>query len=238
MENLAGVTEKLNKTGQISCQAEEKRIGLTSYQLKWIAILTMVADHVGAILYPEYMVFRYIGRIAFPIFCFLLVEGFFHTHDVIQYMKRLAVFALVSEIPFDLAFHGKLLEFTYQNVFFTLFFGVFMMYRMQMAGSWIKKLVELLLIMWATVFLKTDYSYKGILLVLLFYITHEKRTLQLTGGALWNFLGNWKIQGWGAIAMLPIGLYNGEQGRKMKYFFYIFYPLHLLILYLVVEYVI
>ena len=86
--------------------------GLTSFQLKCIAVVTMVIDHIGAILYPGDLIFRYIGRIAFPIFCFLLVEGFFHTHDRIQYMIRLGIFAILSEIPYDLAFRDQTLEFT------------------------------------------------------------------------------------------------------------------------------
>ena len=107
------------------------KAGITSYQLKWIAIVTMVIDHMGAILYPTEMVFRYIGRISFPIFCFLLVEGFCHTHDIFGYMARLGAFALMSEIPYDLAFNGEVLEFTHQNVFFTLLLGVILMYVLE-----------------------------------------------------------------------------------------------------------
>ena len=223
------------------------RRGLTSYQLKWIAVITMVIDHTGAVLYPGELIFRYIGRIAFPIFCFLLVEGFLHTRDIRQYMLRLGLFAIVSEIPFDLAFNGQMLEFTHQNVYFTLFFGVLMMYVLSMGGTWPEKAVEILLIMWLTVFLKTDYSFKGILLILIYYkaragydYLYERyninHILGLSGGILWNFLWNWRIQRYGVAATIPIALYNGERGRKMKYFFYIFYPAHLLILYLIHRY--
>ena len=100
-------------------------MGINSFQLKWIAVITMIIDHTGAVLFPDDMVFRYIGRIAFPIFCFLLVEGFFHTRDVRKYMLRLGLFALISEIPYDLAFRDTVLEFEHQNVFFALLLGVF-----------------------------------------------------------------------------------------------------------------
>lgn len=132
------------------------KAGITSYQLKWIAIVTMVIDHMGAILYPTEMVFRYIGRISFPIFCFLLVEGFCHTHDIFGYMARLGAFALMSEIPYDLAFNGEVLEFTHQNVFFTLLLGVILMYVLEKGGEWPQKAVEVLLVMWMAVF----FSYR------------------------------------------------------------------------------
>ena len=105
-----------------------KKIGLNSFWLKMIAITTMLIDHVGAVLLPQYPILRIIGRIAFPIFCFLLVEGFMHTHDVIRYMTRIGLFALISEIPFDLLFYGRILDGTHQNVFFTLFIGLVMLY--------------------------------------------------------------------------------------------------------------
>ncbi len=145
-------------------------MGINSFQLKWIAVITMIIDHTGAVLFPDNMVFRYIGRIAFPIFCFLLVEGFFHTRDVRKYMLRLGLFALISEIPYDLAFRDTVLEFEHQNVFFALLLGVVM---------------------------------------------------------IWNG----SVQMYGAAATAFLIFYNGEKGASMKYFFYLFYPLHLLALY-------
>ena len=118
-------------------------MGLNSFQLKCIAVITMIIDHTGAVLFPGELVFRYIGRISFPIFCFLLVEGFFHTRDMRKYMLRLGVFAVLSEIPYDLAFRGTMLEFSHQNVFFSLLIGVMMMYALEKSSEWPIKMTEL-----------------------------------------------------------------------------------------------
>ena len=85
---------------------EEKQeiFGLNGFVLKCIAMVCMLIDHTGAVLFPQYRILRIIGRIAFPIYCFLLVEGAMHTRDIRKYELRLLGFALVSEIPFDLAF--------------------------------------------------------------------------------------------------------------------------------------
>lgn len=191
----------------------------------------MALDHTGAVLYPSQIWLRCLGRIAFPIFCFLIVEGFFHTHDVRRYMGRLGVFALISEIPYDLAFRGVPLEYAHQNVFFTLLIGIGMMILLERNREWPVKAVILLLAMWLAVLIRSDYNFRGILLIFVFYIFHESRWLAVTAGGLWNFLYQGVIQKYGVLSVLPLALYNGERGRKMKYFFYIFYPAHLLLLY-------
>ena len=203
---------------------------LDSFQLKCIAIVSMALDHTGAVLYPSQIWLRCLGRIAFPIFCFLIVEGFFHTHDVRRYMGRLGVFALISEIPYDLAFRGVPLEYAHQNVFFTLLIGIGMMILLERNREWPVKAVILLLAMWLAVLIRSDYNFRGVLLIFVFYIFHESRWLAVTAGGLWNFLYQGVIQKYGVLSVLPLALYNGERGRKMKYFFYIFYPAHLLIL--------
>lgn len=204
---------------------------LDSFQLKCIAIVSMALDHTGAVLYPSQIWLRCLGRIAFPIFCFLIVEGFFHTHDVRRYMGRLGVFALISEIPYDLAFRGVPLEYAHQNVFFTLLIGIGMMVLLERNREWLVKAVILLLAMWLAVLIRSDYNFRGVLLIFVFYIFHESRWLAVTAGGLWNFLYQGVIQKYGVLSVLPLALYNGERGRKMKYFFYIFYPAHLLLLY-------
>lgn len=204
---------------------------LDSFQLKCIAIVSMALDHTGAVLYPSQIWLRCLGRIAFPIFCFLIVEGFFHTHDVRRYMGRLGVFALISEIPYDLAFRGVPLEYDHQNVFFTLLIGIGMMVLLERNREWPVKAVILLLAMWLAVLIRSDYNFRGVLLIFVFYIFHESRWLAVTAGGFWNFLYQGVIQKYGVLSVLPLALYNGERGRKMKYFFYIFYPVHLLLLY-------
>ena len=204
---------------------------LDSFQLKCIAIVSMALDHTGAVLYPSQIWLRCLGRIAFPIFCFLIVKGFFHTHDVRRYMGRLGVFALISEIPYDLAFRGVPLEYAHQNVFFTLLIGIGMMVLLERNREWPVKAVILLLAMWLAVLIRSDYNFRGVLLIFVFYIFHESRWLAVTAGGFWNFLYQGVIQKYGVLSVLPLALYNGERGRKMKYFFYIFYPAHLLLLY-------
>ena len=204
---------------------------LDSFQLKCIAIVSMALDHTGAVLYPSQIWLRCLGRIAFPIFCFLIVEGFFHTHDVRRYMGRLGVFALISEIPYDLAFLGVPLEYAHQNVFFTLLIGIGMMVLLERNREWPVKAVILLLAMWLAVLIRSDYNFRGVLLIFVFYIFHESRWLAVTAGGFWNFLYQGVIQKYGVLSVLPLALYNRERGRKMKYFFYIFYPVHLLLLY-------
>ncbi len=204
---------------------------LDSFQLKCIAILTMFIDHMGAVFFPGELMFRYIGRIAFPIFAFLLVEGYFHTRDVRRYMLRLGLFAVISEIPYDLAFRETILEFEHQNVFFTLFIGVAMMYALEKSPQWQAKAAEVLLAMWAASLLCSDYRYKGSLLIAVYYFLRGRKREEFVLGAGWNFLWNWEIQGYGALASVPIAMYSGQRGRSMKYFFYLFYPLHLAVFY-------
>ena len=198
--------------------------GLSGSTLKLIAIITMLIDHIGAaviarlliagqgseMLYKIYYAMRAVGRVAFPIFCFLLVEGFFYTGSRKKYALRLFGFALLSEIPFDLAFSGKILEFGYQNVFFTLLVII------TFGG------------MGAAYLLHTDYDAKGVLAILVFYMTRQMRGLQIVAGCL-AFC--WELPA--IVAFIPIAFYNGKRGWNIKYLFYAFYPVHLLVLYLI-----
>lgn len=216
---------------------------MNNFRLKWIAIITMIIDHTAAVLLPQsspaWIVMRVIGRLSFPIFVFLLVEGFHHTKDVKKYLLRLGIFALLSEVPFDLAFYGTVIEFTHQNIFFTLFLGLTCIYltslveknngKNSLQTNILNGLITLVFCIIASL-LHTDYSYAGILLISAFYLFRGNKVLQtLTLFLVSGFiLGN--INVFATLAIIPIAFYNGEKGKSMKYFFYVFYPAHLLIL--------
>lgn len=200
--------------------------------LKLIAMGSMLIDHIGAIFfYSEdfiviYRICRNLGRLAFPIFCFLLVEGFVHTRNLKKYCIRLFLFGIIAEIPFDIAFNQKIYEPQYQNVFFTLAIGI-----MVLAG--IKKWKNNLVLVWgatlfgcfASILMSSDYSYKGIIMIVLFYWFYESQLLKYTFVALLNL----SFQPFAILALIPIHLYNGGRGMKLKYIFYWFYPIHLLV---------
>lgn len=204
------------------------------------AILLWMQEN--AALYWTFTATRMIGRIAFPIFCFLLIEGFQKTRNVKKYALRLGLFALVSEIPFDLAFSAKVLEFSYQNVFFTLFLGLLAVicYDWIWGRQWLKNKVGnvavklVLCIAPLAVFcivaqlLKTDYAAIGVACITVMYAFRKSKAGQIAAGCV-AFL--WEITA--PLAFIPIGFYNGQRGLKLKYVFYAFYPLHLLLIYLV-----
>lgn len=195
----------------------------------------MLIDHVGAVLFPGEMMFRYIGRIAFPIFIFLMVEGFYHTRDVRKYEIRMVIFAFLSEIPFDLAFSGEMFDWSYQNVFFTLAIGLVMMDLMdRWKGSSIKQLGVWAACMVIAELLCTDYGAAGILIIFVFYRFRERPVAKIVVTAVIALFGfdGW-IECFCLFAFIPILLYNGKRGPSLKYVFYIFYPAHLLILYLI-----
>ena len=236
---------------------------LSGSTLKIIAIIAMAIDHFAAsiilygILMQEhpaflghpismvipwwsiYQVMRFIGRIGFPIFCFLLIEGFFHTSSKKKYAIRLFLFALLSEFPFDYALFDSPVNLGYQNVFFTLFLGLLTIWVIDTlchrAGNqtflWIGKILIAAAGCLAAWLLQTAYDYKGIILILLLYLFHDQKflcTLVSCLSLLWEAPA--------CLAFIPINLYNGKRGISLKYFFYLFYPVHLLIYGLILHY--
>ena len=100
---------------------------MSAFTLKLIALVTMIIDHVGAIFFPQFIWLRYIGRLSMPIYAFLLVQGYMHTRNFNRYALRMGIFALLSEVPYDLLFQGTWLEFQRQNILFTFLTALFVM---------------------------------------------------------------------------------------------------------------
>lgn len=204
--------------------------GINTFTLKMIALIAMLCDHLGHTLFPQLSILRIIGRISFPIFAYVLVEGFFYTRDVKKYLTRLGLMALLSEIPFDLMASQKVLEFGHQNVFFTLFLGIFMLYLMSRTVNPLLQFAYAGIAMVVAEFLKTDYRYFGILIILWFYYWRLNKWVKYLGvTAIMLLLKGW-VGCFTALALVPIALHNGKQGPKCKWFFYIFYPAHTLVI--------
>ena len=207
--------------------------GINTFTLKMIAIVSMLIDHAGAVLFPQYEILRIVGRLAFPIYAYTLVEGLVHTHDVKKYMLRLGAFALISEIPFDLAFFGSALEFSHQNVFFTLFLGIVMLYFTIKAPTTFWQFMYTIGFFLISEFLRTDYNSMGLLMIFCFYYFRNQNVTKYLLVALINILFMGGTQVYAVLALVPIAMHNGNQGPKCKKFFYGFYPVHLLILYFI-----
>jgi len=238
---------------------------LTSFHLKMIALITMFIDHFsfvylnGLITNDNQVLLlniahsmRLIGRIAFPIYCFLIVEGFLHTKNINKYILRLLIFAFISEIPFDLAINNCLIEFHSNNVLFTLLLGLILIYIVSLIEKKQKKYLKrnknilivnisskLLIILTTFVFcllannvFSSDYGASGIISIFFMYVLREKpilsSILSICALVLLNFAFN---ELYALIIIIPLLLYNGKKGKSVKYFFYWFYPLHLLFLY-------
>ncbi len=208
---------------------------MSTFSLKLIAVVAMLIDHSGKILFSNNMNMRMIGRLAFPIYAFMLVEGFHKTRNPKKYLLRLLAFSLISEIPFDLALHDGILFYPdAQNVFFTLSIGLAMLIGLkQFRNSFYLSFVTVFAACAYAEFMHSDYSYRGILVILMFELCRDSALFRnLSVMAIFMKIAYW-FNGYASIALIPISFYNGKKGPSWKYFFYSFYPLHLLILYLI-----
>ena len=224
-----------------------RRRTVTSWTLKWIAIVTMAVDHTGVVFVRElpidtYQLMRHIGRIAFPIFCFLLVEGFRHTRNRWKYLRNLAIFALVSEAPYDLALLGWYRRGAGMNVFCTLALGLLGMIVTDQLVRWCRTrglerltvlcyLLPMLLLGRVAFLLNTDYAEDGVLMVYLIYIGESlepyvfrevndrqlvRNLLGVLGILLWfcqyDFSLGMLVEMYGMVCVVPLLFYSGERG--------------------------
>lgn len=261
----------------------------TGYHLKMIALITMLIDHIAAVViwrfyeasfqirggmyssefigdqlivwisrhqeavYTIYESMRMIGRMAFPIYCFLLVEGFLHTHNVRKYALRLLLFAFISEIPFDLAIAHTWLSWDYSNVFFTLCLGLVLIwgisyvekfYEFWQEKNWddsMGKAVVLGIGAFMTIavgafgdmVLHMDYGMAGVLAILVIYLFRQSKEIGFAFSVFVLSVLSSSMEILALFMLYPIMKYDGTRGKNIKYVFYAFYPVHLLLLALV-----
>lgn len=205
---------------------------MTTFSLKLLALVSMVIDHTGHVFFPQYRWMRYVGRLAFPIYCFLIVEGYVHTKDVKKYLTRLGIFAVISEFPFDLALEDAFFYPEGQNVFFTLFLGLLAIILIDrfVYHTWLQLVIVAVLGLLGQL-MHTDYRYIGVCLIVVFYLYRDRLSFKYAGAANAIIPFSSRIEFMACFSLLPISLYNGKPGRfKWKYFFYIAYPAHLMVL--------
>lgn len=230
-----------------------------SAMLHILAMLFMLCDHTWSTLYPSQAWLTCIGRIAFPIFAFMTVEGYFHTYNFKKYLKRMLLFAVLSEIPFNLMYNGTLIYPMHQNViwaFLLALLGMKLLDYIRSKGTLFMKIAlsALVVMVWTLLGFATfvDYYGTGILMVFTFYFFHERKwwcylgqlavmfwlNVEVLGGFYYDvvlFGKHFELiqQGLALLALIPIWLYQGRQGyhsKAFQYFCYAFYPLHMLVL--------
>ena len=218
---------------------------LSGAQLKYIAFLSMLIDHTNkALLYPNLTggklnilsdVFDILGRIAFPIFAFLLVEGYFRTRNKWRYLGTLLLFGVISEVPFDMFTTAEYYDKNWNNVMFTLAFMLVTIWVIDVLKGkmnslhkafWFLASIPVLIAGIAlSLYFSVDYDYHGILIAYFFYLFHGRELLAIPFCFVSMIKEPWALLGYGFVLT-----YNGERGKQYKILNYLFYPVHLLIL--------
>ena len=224
----------------------------TSSNLKIIACFAMLLSHLSqsSLIYDLGYIkladfFMLIGRISMPLFTFMICQGMCLSKSKKTYIIRLFIFALISEIPYDLAFRGNFLDFYSQNVIFTLFLGSLLIYIWQYLDekniniyfSILVKLLVFWIIAYISIIARTDYDFKGIIAISLLYLFRKNRYLSALAIFI-SFYFSAHASGYELyipfmvyLSILFVLLYNGQRGSYPKLGFYIFYPGHLLLIY-------
>ena len=213
-------------------------------QLKYIAFASMFIDHFNKAIITPFLtgsgvlniittIFDILGRIAFPIFAFMIVEGFFKTKSRWKYLRNLLVFATISEIPYDMFQSAVFINTWSQNILWGLALGLFTIMIIDKLKEKIKKrplwiFVSILIVALSSLLsmlISADYEYYAIIIIYIYYLFYDKRLLASGLGYLVIIKEIYAILGFATVL-----LYNGEKGKQNKIFNYLFYPVHLLIL--------
>ena len=221
---------------------------LDGTMLKIIAMISMVFDHVGDVFFPNALWMRMVGRLAMPIFAFCIAEGYIHTRDKRKYLIRMGIFALVSELPFDLAFSHKVFELGHQNIMLTFFIAILALAihdkilggkdpgREKVgAGRFMLGFLAVIVMGGIAIFLRADYTFFGVGAVYLFYLLRSKTHwfrcfVGVVYRSILRTMGYYITTG---LSIIPLLMYNGKKGRGLKWLFYVFYPGHLLLLFII-----
>ena len=252
-------------TGRINTDSTG-RFDISAAALHIIAMAFMLMDHLWATLLPAQEWLTCVGRLAFPIFAFMIVEGYFYTGNFKKYALRLLLFAVLSEVPFDLMYGGTWFYPVHQNVIWTLLAGLLGIRLMEAVRekhkTWVYLLVSAAVVITGAVLgtvCMLDYYGAGVLTVFVFYFFRERKwwcligqisalywvNVELLSGLLYPvrlFGMEFEIcqQGLALLALIPIWLYRGRQGyhsRPFQYACYAFYPVHMLIIVMVLSFV-
>lgn len=219
-----------------------KHTGISQEGLKLLACVTMLIDHIGAVFFPQFQWLRIIGRLSFPIYCFLLAEGVHYTRNPAKYGLRLLLVAVLAELPYDLLFYGKL-TWAKNSVMVTLLLGFLAGIAMNRSKSWWKMIVPLPFMVIGK-YLGGSYGMYGVAMVVLFLLTRDipyAKAAQLIGMVLLSlrmagFPGHIGVQIYAIAALVPIFLYSGEKHSRnpaQQWAFTLFYPLHMILLLLI-----
>ena len=224
---------------------------MTSFKLKIIAIITMVCDHLGDALFSVVAPLNFIGRMAFPIFAFQISEGYIHTKNIKRYLLRIFVFAIISQIPFYL-FINKYLNNSGLNIFFSLLLGLISIivfdFIKNKISSKMGKFVAVIPVIFICILgeiINVDYGWWGVLTIFSFYFFKSSKLKMIIAFVilciirygiqiiLYGFSVTYiYLMLYTMFPIILIALYKGKQGKKIKYLSYAFYPIHLLLLYI------
>lgn len=243
---------------------QHTKLDISSAGLHVLAMALMLCDHMWAMLFPAAEWLTCIGRIAFPIFAFLIVEGYTHTHNLRRYLLRMLVWALIAEVPFDLMYGGTVFYPFHQNVLWTFLLSLLLIALIEKCRARFQAVPAALLSAGIVVLgyvlgyaAMVDYYGVGVLTVLTFFFFRKRNWICRLGQLACLYILNVHLldglyypvqvfgftievvqQGFALLALLPIWLYQGRQGfhnKAFQYFCYAFYPLHMLLLFIARE---
>lgn len=215
---------------------------MTNFVLKIIAIIAMLFDHIGYVIFGRFSFMNYIGRLAFPVFAFGISEGYTHTKDLKKYFLRLLVFAIISQVPYML-FLGLLTNTFTLNILFTLILGLLAITVYEKSNNKYLGLLFVILCSIIAHFGHFDYGWFGVAVIFIFHIFKDKKILMNLSFVIAVFINYFYtyittlkteylfIVLFCILSLIPINLYNTKKGKDTKYLLYVFYPLHLLVLY-------